>query len=80
MNNNLNKISDQAFNGLINLVSLDLDDNPIEYIHPNAFSGLKKLKTLSVNSNTLKSMSIFNYNPTWIFNSLKMNKNLKKLR
>lgn len=80
MNNNLNKISDQAFNGLVNLISLDLDDNPIEYLHPNAFSALKKLRTLSVNSNTLKSMNVFNYNPGWIFSSLKANKHLQKLR
>lgn len=68
------------FNGLTNLMSLDLDDNPIEYIQPNAFVGLKKLRKLSANSNTLKSMSVFNSNPMWIFTTIKTNKYLQEIR
>lgn len=81
--NNLNKISDQTFNGLNNLIYLDLDDNPIEYIHANAFNNLKKLKTLSINSNfnsNIRIIATMSSNPIWLFNILKSpNRDLKEI-
>ena len=50
-NNNLTQIKEETFIGLSNLVQLDLDDNPIEFIADDAFKHLKKLKILSLNNN-----------------------------
>jgi hypothetical protein len=76
--NNLNKIIDLTFNGLTNLILLDLDDNPIEYIQSNAFLGLRKLKYLSLNTNHAKLFNL-NPNPVWFFNILKLNKQIQEI-
>ena len=81
-NNNINRITDQTFNGLNNLITLDLDENPIEFIHPQTFTSLKKLRFLSMSSNTyslnVKSLTKTT-NPVWLFNMFKNNRELKEI-
>ena len=56
---NNNKISSTiedihgAFNGLVSLQSLTLDNNHIRTIPKQAFTGLERLKELSLNSNNI---------------------------
>lgn len=82
-NNNINRITDLTFNGLVNLITLDLDENPIESIHPSTFTSLKRLRVLSLNSNhnspNVKSLSPQTTNPTWLFNVVKNNRDLREV-
>jgi Leucine-rich repeat (LRR) protein len=55
--NNLTKINENTFKGLLNLELLDLSQNSIEFIHPNAFNHLNHLKRLYLNKNAFKSIS-----------------------
>ena len=50
-NNKLTRIGEHTFAGLLHLRSLDLDDNPIEWIEPRAFDRLPRLEALSMNNN-----------------------------
>ena len=67
-NNNLTNINEKTFNGLSNLVLLDLDENPIEFIGAESFANLKKLKILSLNNN-MRLIHLM-ANPAWLTNIL----------
>ena len=41
---------------MVSLVSLNLEDNMIQVIHPNAFAGLTRLKRLSLSKNRLSDI------------------------
>jgi hypothetical protein len=47
----LKRINKLTFIGLNELIMLDLDENPIEFIESNSFDTLVKLKQLSLNNN-----------------------------
>ncbi|XP_072043490.1 toll-like receptor 2 [Amphiura filiformis] len=55
--NQLNVIPDDAFNGLYNLLNLDLSVNNISYIYDNSFKGLHQLLLLDLSQNKLKNLT-----------------------
>ena len=52
-NNSINTITQDAFTGLIQVMTLKLYDNNITHISPGSFRNLTKLKTLLLNNNNI---------------------------
>lgn len=54
--NKVRVIAGQTFFGLTHLVRLQLDNNHIEFIHPDAFRGMTSLRLLNLEGNHLQKL------------------------
>jgi Leucine-rich repeat (LRR) protein len=65
----------ESFDGLINLMELDLKNNSIRYIVENTFIALAKLTKLSLDENNLEIVKSNTFNGLYNLNDLSLEKN-----
>lgn len=71
----LERIEQDAFQDLIQLVDVDLSKNRIDYIHPQTFSILSNLEKLSLNDNNLIAVEMDTFNSNRKLNYLNLRNN-----